>query len=275
MPGQTHEHFTLYGENEGRSASTHFAPLTPVKIMNVARSLTTGGQDFSDDLLAGLGQTFPLARKLALYGMTEAEPRISHEEFARGGGRDGCVGRPYAHVECKLEAGAWSSAANTGRLAIRGPSVMLGYIGEHGRYEGLGDDGFFRSNDLVSFDEKGRLHFRGRIDRMFKCGGKLVNPLAVEEVLRRFPGVQEVVCKAAPHALLGLALEAEILPADGFSLDSERLAAFARRECEPHAIPRVFRIVKTMEQAPSGKLLRPSAPAGSENSTPKAPGNSA
>ena len=275
MPGQTHEHFTLYGENEGRSASTHFAPLTPVKIMNVARSLTTGGQDFSDDLLAGLGQTFPLARKLALYGMTEAEPRISHEEFARGGGRDGCVGRPYAHVECKLEAGAWSSAANTGRLAIRGPSVMLGYIGEHGRYEGLGDDGFFRSNDLVSFDEKGRLHFRGRIDRMFKCGGKLVNPLAVEEVLRRFPGVQEVVCKAAPHALLGLALEAEILPADGFSLDSERLAAFARRECEPHAIPRVFRIVKTMEQAPSGKLLRPSAPAGSDDSTPKASGNSA
>lgn len=226
------------------------------------RVVTTGGENFTDELITGLERAFPAARKLALYGMTEAGPRISHEDFALGGGRNGCVGRPYAHFECRIEPGEWSSAATTGRLAIRGPSMMLGYIGQDGLCEALVDGGFFRTNDLVSLDDKGRLHFCGRIDRMFKSGGKLVNPAAVEDVLRRFPGVQEAVCAASPHPLLGLALEAEVLPAAGMSLKPELLAAFARRECEPQAVPRVFRIVETMKQTPSGKLLRPSTAAG-------------
>jgi acyl-coenzyme A synthetase/AMP-(fatty) acid ligase len=223
------------------------------------RVVTTGGEALSDGLIDELGRTFPAAKKLALYGMTEAGPRISHEDFLNGGGRDGCIGEPYAHFAWTLEPGEWSDETGAGRLAIRGPSMFLGYIGRDGTRQHPHNDGFFRTNDLLARSADGRLHFRGRIDRIFKSGGRLVNPGAVEDVLRRHPGVREAVCLAVPHPLLGLALEAEILPVRGASLDAGALAAFARQECEPHAVPRQFRLVSDLRATAAGKLLRSSS----------------
>ena len=53
--------------------------------------------------------------------------------------------------------------------------------------------------------------------------------------------------------------EAEVLSTDGITLDTGRLTAFARRECEPHAVPRRFRFVEGMKATAAGKLLRSAA----------------
>lgn len=220
------------------------------------RLITTGGEPLSAELAERLGQTFPNARKLFLYGMTEAGPRISHEEFERGGGCDGCVGRPYTHFQSRLEPVEGWPEDGTGRLCLRGPSMFLGYIGPDGLCSGLGPDGFHRTEDLVSLEADGRLRFRGRIDRVFKSGGRLVSPDAVEAILRLCPGVREVVCHAAPHPLLGLVLEADIVPDPETPPDPAEVAAFARRECEPHAAPRAIRLVESVAVAASGKIRR-------------------
>lgn len=220
------------------------------------RMVTTGGEAFEDPLIEGLEHAFPRAEKLALYGMTEAGPRISHERFSAGGGRDGCVGAPYKHFQWRLDhAGGAEPGTQSGRLVLRGPSMFLGYIANGGGYHGLDAGGFFHSPDLVSVDADGRFHFRGRIDRVFKSGGKLVNPDAIERVLRQHPSVADAVIYPAPHPLLGLVPEAAVIVAAGARCVPAELAEFVREHAEPHSVPRGIRTVAG-RVGESGKLAR-------------------
>ena len=218
------------------------------------RVVTTGGEPLSADLAADLGRAFPNARRLFLYGMTEAGPRLSHLAFEEGGGVDGCVGIPYSHVEWRLDPVAGSDA---GRLVLRGPGMFLGYITAAGGYEGLDEAGCFQSNDLLNRDAAGRLHFRGRIDRIFRSGGRLVNPDAIERVLTSQPSIEDAVCQAEPHAILGLVPVAEVVLRRGATFDPTALMAACATQIEPHAVPR--RIVQTDAGglAESGKRRRP------------------
>lgn len=222
------------------------------------RVVTTGGEPLGADLAEGLARAFPNARRLFLYGMTEAGPRISHLSFEDGGGRDACIGVPYGHFEWRLDPVADSPA---GRLVLRGPSMFLGYIGADGGYEGLDDRGFFHTNDLVSIGAGGRLHFRGRLDRIFRSGGRLVNPEAIERVLAGHPDVDDAVVRPEEHPLLGLVPVAEVVMKTGVRFDPSALAAACAAAVEPHALPR--RIVATDARglADSGKRQRPAGPA--------------
>lgn len=60
---------------------------------------------------------------------------------------------------------------------------------------GVDDDGvrFWRSGDLVSVDEAGVVHLRGRADDMVKVNGRLVEPAEAERVIRAVPGVRAAV----------------------------------------------------------------------------------
>jgi acyl-coenzyme A synthetase/AMP-(fatty) acid ligase len=221
------------------------------------RVVTTGGEPLGSDLERGLGSAFPNARRLFLYGMTEAGPRISHVAFEEGGGVDGCVGVPYDHIEWRLDP---VEGTGGGRLVLRGPSMFLGYITAAGAYEGLDGAGFFHSNDLLSRDTAGRLHFRGRIDRIFRSGGRLVNPEAVERVLVAHPAVEDAVCRAEPHPVLGLVPVAEVVVRPGKTFDEASLRTFCVARVEPHAVPRRITPVAAGELAESGKRRRPAGP---------------
>ena len=103
------------------------------------RLVTTGGEPLGQELRSLLREAFPEARHLFLYGMTEAGPRLSHLDFQAGGGLDGRVGKLYPHVEWRIDPVPESQqlAPSAGRLALRGPSMFLGYITQTGGYSGL------------------------------------------------------------------------------------------------------------------------------------------
>ena len=216
------------------------------------RLVTTGGESLPRGLTDALHRAFPSARKVFLYGMTEAGPRVAHEAFENGGGCEGCVGRPFAHFDWRLE-GVPGAAAGEGRLLLRGPSLFLGYVAANGSYEGLDAEGFFATNDLLATLPDGRLAFRGRLDRVFKSGGRLVNPAAVEALLRRHPDVADAACFPEEHEWLGLVPVAEILLRPGASLDEGVLLDFCRLHAEPHCVPRRIAQVAEWTLNDSGK----------------------
>ncbi|HEX9420539.1 MAG TPA: AMP-binding protein, partial [Methylomirabilota bacterium] len=78
-----------------------------------------------------------------------------------------------------------------GEIVIRGYMTPGYYKDPEQNAAAFDADGFFRSGDFGTFDDEGRLRFRGRMKEMVKTGGINVAPLEVEEVLLGHADVEQ------------------------------------------------------------------------------------
>jgi len=111
------------------------------------------------------------------YGVTEASPVIAANQ--PGANRSGTVGRLMQGMEARLEP--VEGIPNAGRLVVRGPNVMLGYI----KPDNPGvivppPGGWYDTGDVVSIDEEGFIAIKGRVKRFAKIGGETVSLAVVE-----------------------------------------------------------------------------------------------
>jgi acyl-[acyl-carrier-protein]-phospholipid O-acyltransferase/long-chain-fatty-acid--[acyl-carrier-protein] ligase len=73
--------------------------------------------------------------------------------------------------------------AGAGRLQVRGPNVMLGYIKPDAPGKIVPPkDGWHDTGDVVAIDEEGFLAIRGRLKRFAKIGGEAVSLTVVENI---------------------------------------------------------------------------------------------
>ena len=70
-------------------------------------------------------------------------------------------------------------------LLVKGPSLMVGYLGDPVRTARALHDGFYITADLATFDEDGFLYLIDRLARFSKVGGEMVPHLKIEEELAR------------------------------------------------------------------------------------------
>lgn len=225
------------------------------------RLWTTASEAPGRTLIDRVGAALPEARGLLGFGMTEAGPRVSHVDVADSAVDDGCVGKPFAHIDWRVDAGA--TGTTVGPLALRGPSMFLGYLPTsvpggpiEERYFGYDDDGWFVTSDLVAVDAQGRLLYRGRADTKVKVGDHLVNPMVVEQELLRCAGVLNARCTAESHAMLGHILVAELVAAPGHEIDIDSVRRSCAARLEPWLVPRTVRVVAELPTTGGGKRVR-------------------
>jgi O-succinylbenzoic acid--CoA ligase len=146
------------------------------------------------------------ARELKLplvltYGMTETAAMVSAlapDDFLAGASN---VGRPLSHALIKVIGanGAVCSVGEVGRIQIAGDSLFEGY---HRRSGGLTENGLL-TDDEGYFDSFGRLHVRGRCDRLIISGGEKIDPQEVEQALLSSGALQQVMVLGWPDVEWG------------------------------------------------------------------------
>jgi acyl-CoA synthetase (AMP-forming)/AMP-acid ligase II len=124
-----------------------------------------------------------------------------------------------------------------GEIAVKGPTLMLGYIGIP-LDESVDNEGFFRTGDGGWFDEEGRLHWEGRLNDIIKTGGANVSPVEIDAIIKSCPGVKVTQTVGVPHETLGELVVTCIVPHEGAALDQEHIRGFAKDQLASYKVPR-------------------------------------
>src|SRR5690606_23256486 len=115
------------------------------------------------------------------------------------------VGRPRPGIEAKIadESGRELPVGETGELWLRSPAVMSEYWRNPEETAATLVDGWLRTGDLGTKDERGCYRLSGRAKEMFIRGGYNVYPLEVEAVLGTHPKVAEIAIVPRPDPVMG------------------------------------------------------------------------
>ena len=140
------------------------------------------------------------------------------------------------------ETGGIVRRGETGEIAVKGPTLMLGYIGIPND-ETLDPEGFYRSGDGGHIDEGGRLFFAGRINDIIKSGGANVSPVEVDWALAACPGVKVCKTTGVPHESLGEMVVSLIVPEAGAEPLEEAVMAHLRQQLASYKLPRRILLV--------------------------------
>lgn len=174
------------------------------------------------------------------YGMSETSAQIATYNPADDPWHPGLVGRPLEGSEVAISP--------NGRIRIRSPQLMLGYLNGYG----LDADGWLTTGDLGWIDPHGRLTVTGRADDMLISGGRNVHPLEVESCLAACPGIRDVAVTGQPEPVWGQIIVALIVG----TASTEQIIEHARQHLPSAAMPRKLVFLDRLPRNPTGKLLR-------------------
>lgn len=135
------------------------------------------------------------------YGCTELSPVVSvnTRDFQCADGRQignkpGTVGHPIPGVVAKaVDPNTFQDlpCGQNGLLLIKGPNVMLGYLGKPDLTAQVIRDGWYVTGDIAHVDEDGFITITDRLSRFSKIAGEMVPHIRVEEAIRSALGTED------------------------------------------------------------------------------------
>jgi len=196
------------------------------------------------------------------YGLTEIFQFALAGKSSDPGARPGVCGKPLQGVQARLvdEDGDPVGVDEIGTLELQSGSLFTGYWGGGNTGEiDLRADGWFTTRDRFMVDRDGYYHHCGRVDDLFKVGGKWVSPSEVERVLTSHEAVWEAAVIGAdddeglikPFAFVVTNVGQD----SGPKLEAE-LKEFVKSMLAPYKYPRWIEFVDALPRGPGGKLLR-------------------
>jgi len=191
-------------------------------------------------------------RILEAYGATECSPCVTVNTPINP--RFGSAGKFMPGMEYKFEP--VEGVVEGGRLWVRGPNVMRGYLNPEANAQFLAGNGWYDTGDVARVDEDGYLFIQGRLKRFAKVSGEMVSLTAAEEALAgAFPqyGLRlQIAVLARPDADRGEALIA-VSNEQKLSLDEIRNAIKAKGLSNLY-VPKEIKYVRDIPKLGTGKV---------------------
>jgi len=191
------------------------------------------------------------------YGLSETSPSascnpVTSTQFT------GTIGVPLpsTYMKCVDDNGAEVPVGQPGEIAIKGPQVMAGYWQRPDETaKVMTADGYFKSGDIGTMDERGYFKIVDRKKDMVLVSGFNVYPNEVEDVVARMPGVLECAVVGVPDEKTGEAVKLVIVKRDP-ALTEEQVRQYCHDNLTGYKRPRVIEFRTDLPKTPVGKILR-------------------
>jgi o-succinylbenzoate---CoA ligase len=191
-----------------------------------------GGARTPPTLLAALREHHVAA--ITTYGMTETSGGMVYD------------GRPLDGVGVRvLDPGS----DGTGRLALTGPTLARGYLGDDALTAATFVEGALLTGDVGRVRD-GVVEVLGRLDDVVQVGGVNVAVQAVEDLLATVSA--DACVLAVPDDTWGARLTAYVVPS-AETPDDDALAALVTDRLGRSAVPRAWRRMQAIPHLPNGK----------------------
>ena len=220
------------------------------------RYVTQAGGKLQNAFIMEFAESFPSIQFFVMYGQTEATARLSYLPPHLLKAKLGSLGKGIPGVKLKVvnSKGKIVIPGQMGEIIAKGPNVMLGYFDDPKESSKTIRNGWLYTGDIATIDHDGFIYLMARKKEIIKVGGKRVSPKEIEGVIAMIPGVINCLVEAVDDEILGEAIKATIVMADGgIELNRETIRNFCSTKLSNYKIPTIIEIKKEITISATGK----------------------
>lgn len=219
------------------------------------RACFSGGASIPVELLHRFEDKYKV-HILEGYGLSETAPVTAFNPL-RGTRKPGSVGIDIPEVKNKVvdHNGMEVPRGEIGELIVKGPNVMMGYLGMPEATSSAVKDGWFYTGDLARMDEEGYIYIVDRKKDMILVGGYNVYPREVEEVLYQHPNIVESAVIGIADIEYGEIVKAFVVTNDE-SITMDDILSFCQDKLAKYKLPKQMEFMKELPKNSTGKILR-------------------
>lgn len=189
------------------------------------------------------------------WGMTEGVAGgtanvITNREF------NGTIGIPVPSVDIIVvdDSGKRLGVHQAGEMCFKGPNVTMGYHNSDNK-DVFTTEGYFRTGDIASMDEKGYFTLLDRKKDMILVSGFNVFPNEIESVMLDCAAIIDCAVIGVPDERQGEAVKIYVVPANS-AVSKEDIKEFALDNLTGYKCPRYVEFVTELPKSNVGKVLR-------------------
>ena len=191
------------------------------------------------------------------YGLTETSPAACINPL-NSPDYTGSVGLPIpsTNIVIKDDEGKTLPVGEVGEICISGPQVMQGYWNRpEETAKVMTEDGFFKSGDIGTIDDKGYVRIVDRKKDMILVSGFNVYPNEIEDVVAGHEKVLECAAVGVPHEKSGEVVKLFIVKKDN-SLTEDEVISYCKDNFTGYKVPKFVEFRDDLPKSNVGKILR-------------------
>ena len=207
---------------------------------------------------------------LQAWGMTETSPicAVAHLDADEQDLDDDTkadlrtmVGRISFGVEMRVvdpstgEPVPWDGEA-TGELQCRGNWIAASYHDDPRSGESFTEDGWLRTGDVATVDDRGRIRLVDRTKDLIKSGGEWISSVELENELMAHPGIAEAAVIGVPHPRWSERPLACVVRAPGSEVTAEEVIAHLAGRVAKWQVPDAVEFIDEVPKTSVGKFSK-------------------
>ncbi|KAK5965716.1 Long-chain fatty acid--CoA ligase, partial [Trichostrongylus colubriformis] len=250
----------------------HILPLVPPIMVFLAKHPVCAQYDLSSikliicgaapagkDICEELSRKYPDMKYIQQgYGMTECT-MASHLPDLKNSVPFGSVGKLSSNLRMKIvdpSTGKEMPVGMSGEICIRGPTVMLGYLGKPDATKATIINGWLHTGDIGYVDEYRNLFIVDRLKELIKVKGLQVAPAELEDLLLAHPLVRDAAVIGVPNKKAGEVPKAFVVRASE-TLTEEDVKVWIKDKVSSYKqLAGGVEFINEIPKSAAGKILR-------------------